>query len=91
MKGGPVKIIWTSHADDRVREWHRRKGVTRELVEEVLRKPEQVVPGDLNTLVAQRRWLGGLLRVPFGEVQEGRKVLTVYWTSRTARYWREPT
>ena len=58
MKGGPGKIIWTLHADDRVREWHRKKGVTRELVEEVLRKPEQVVPGDLNTLVAQRRWLG---------------------------------
>ncbi len=90
MKGGPVKIIWTSHADDRVREWHRRKGVTRELVEEVLRKPEQVVPGDLNTLVAQRRWLGGLLRVPFGEVQEGRKVLTGLLDEQNGSILREP-
>lgn len=86
-----MNIIWTMHADERVRRWHRKKGVTREVVEEVLRKPEQVVAGDLNTLVAQRRWQGGLLRVPFVEVQEGRKVLTVYWTSRTARYWRDPT
>ena len=29
----------------------------------------------------------GLLRVPFVEVEEGRKILTVYWTSRVEKYW----
>jgi hypothetical protein len=51
--------------------------------------PDQVVPGDLSTLVAQSQWRGGLLRVPFIETGDGRKVLTGYWTSRMRRYWRE--
>ena len=40
-------------------------------------------------LVAQGKRSGGLLRVPFVEVAEGRRILTVYWTSKAARYWRE--
>ncbi len=33
----------------------------------------------------QREW--ERLRVPFTTVEEGRKVLTVYWTSKVSRYW----
>ncbi len=48
--------------------------------------PEQVVPGDREALVAQTRRGSGLLRVPFVEVEAGRKILTVYWTSRLEKY-----
>jgi len=55
----------------------------------MLRNPEQILPGDRGVLVAQSRRADGLLRVPFVEVEEGRKALTVYWTSKVERYWRE--
>ncbi len=84
-----VKIIWTNHAEERQREWERMKGVTRDVVQNVVLSPSQVVPGDRDTRVAQSQWQGGLLRIPFIETRDGRKVLTVYWTSRTKRYWRE--
>jgi hypothetical protein len=58
-------------------------------VEDLLRDPEQVVPGDLEALVAQTRRGNGLLRVPFVETERGRKILTIYWTSKVEKYWRE--
>ena len=54
-----------------------------------MRNPEQIVPGDRTALVAQNRRGNGLLRVPFVEEEETRKVLTVYWTSRVDRYWED--
>jgi hypothetical protein len=84
-----VKIIWTRHAVERQEEWQKRLGITRQDVEVLLRNPEQVVPGDLEALVAQARRGNGLLRVPFVEVEGGRKVLTVYWTSKVEKYWQE--
>ncbi|MBM3149017.1 MAG: hypothetical protein FJZ88_03180 [Chloroflexi bacterium] len=54
-----------------------------------MRDSEQVVPGDLEALVAQARRGNGLLRVPFVETERGRKILTVYWTNQVERYWRE--
>ena len=48
-----MKIIWTIHAEDRQREWERMKGLTREVVQNVVRRPDQVVPGDLSVLIAQ--------------------------------------
>ena len=51
--------------------------------------PEQIVPGDLGILVAQSKTRNGLLRSPFIEMGDTRKVLTVYWTSKVERYWRE--
>jgi len=83
-----VKIIWTKHAADRQLEWEKKLGVTRQEVEEVLSNPEQIVPGDLNTQVAQTRRGKGLLRVPFVEATGNRKVLTVYWTSKIEKYWK---
>lgn len=82
-----MKIIWTRHAKERQREWEKRLGITGEQVEDVLRNPEQTVTGYRGTLVAQSRWAGGLLRVPFIEVGDARKILTVYWTSKVAKYW----
>lgn len=82
-----MRIVWTRHAVERQREWERKIGVTREEVEWVVRDPEQVVSGARGSRVAQTRTRGGLLRVPFVETPQGRKVLTVYWTSKVGKYW----
>jgi len=84
-----VRIIWTRHAEDRQQEWEKRLGITHREVEEALRDPEQIVSGDLDVLVAQARRGKGLLRIPFVEVVGDRKVLTVYWTSKVEKYWKE--
>ena len=84
-----MKIVWTRHAEERQEEWQKKLGITRQEVEDLLRNPEQVVPGDLEALVAQARRGNGLLRVPFVEAEGERKILTVYWTSKVEKYWRE--
>jgi len=82
-------IVWTKHAENRQREWERKLGITRSEVEDVLRNAEQVVAGDINVRVAQARKHGGVLRVAFVEEGERKKVITVYWTSKVQKYWRE--
>jgi len=84
-----VRIIWTRHAQERQREWEKKLTITRQEVEMLLHDPEQVIPGDRGTLIAQRRRSGGLIRAPFIELGADRKILTVYWTSRIDRYWRK--
>jgi hypothetical protein len=84
-----MDIIWTGHARDRQSEWHKKLGITAEEVEDLLRNPAQIVPGDRNVLIAQARRGKGLLRVPFLDVEGHRKVLTLYWTSRVEKYWKE--
>ena len=83
-----MRIVWTRHAQERQQEWEKKRGVTRQEVEDVLKDPEQIVPGDRDVLVAQARRGEGLLRVPFVELEGKRRVLTVYWTSRVEKYWR---
>lgn len=84
-----MRIIWTRHAEERQKEWNRKLGITRQEVENLVGSPEQIVPGDMGVLVAQSRNRNGLLRVPFVERRKDRKILTVYWTSRIERYWKE--
>ena len=84
-----MNIVWTRHAQERQEEWQKKLGITPQEVEEVLRNPEQVVPGDLEALVAQSRRGNGLLWVPFVEAEGRLRILTVYWTSRIGQYWRE--
>jgi len=55
-------------------------------VEDIVGNPEQVVPGDMNAFVAQKKVRSGLLRVPFIRIGEDRKILTLYWTSKIERY-----
>ena len=69
-------------------EWEEKLGVTRQEVEHVVAYPEQMVPGDREIQVAQSRRGNGLLRVPLIEEEAGRRVITVYWTSKVARYWK---
>lgn len=58
-------------------------------MEDLASYPEQIVPGDMDALVAQAKTRKGLLRVPFVEIEGRRKVLTVYWTSKIERNWKE--
>jgi len=83
-----MKIIWTKHAEERRKEWGKKTGITKQEVEYILRVPEQIVPGDMNTFVAQSKNRNGLLRVPFVEISGDRKILTVYWTSKVEKYWK---
>ena len=84
-----MDIIWTEHARDRQKEWHKKLGITDEEIEELLRNPAQVVPGDRDVMVAQARRGNGLLWVPFVDLEGNRKVVTLYWTSRVEKYWKE--
>lgn len=84
-----MRIVWTKHAEDRQRQWERVLGITRDEIEQLLARPEQITPGDGDVLVAQARRGPGLIRVPFVSEKDGRRVLTVYWTSRIEKYWRE--
>lgn len=86
-----MRIIWTGHASDRQKEWQKKLGITRQEVEMVLQNPDQVVPGDRSIRVAQGRRGNGLLRVAFIDVGGNRKIVTVYWTSRVAKYWQGGT
>lgn len=83
-----MKIIWTKHAEERQAEWEKRLKITRQEMEDLINNPPQIVPDDLDVLVAQKLRDNGLLRVPFVELNEQRKILTVYWTSKIKKYWR---
>jgi len=83
-----MKIIWTKHAEARQKEWKIKLGITKEDVEAVLLDPDQVVPGEGEAMVAQKKWAEGLIRVPFIQVEGARKILTVYYTSKIDRYWK---
>jgi hypothetical protein len=84
-----MKTVWTKHAEERLREWEKKLRIGRREVEDLLNKPEQVVPGDLGAVVAQGRRGNGLLRIVFIERGHERKVLTLYWTSKVEKYWKE--
>ncbi|MBS3918886.1 MAG: DUF4258 domain-containing protein [Deltaproteobacteria bacterium] len=84
-----MRIVWTKHAEERQKEWERKKGITKLDVEELLKSPEQIVPGDMGDLIAQSRRYSGLLRVPFKKIGDSKKVLTIYWTSKVEKYWKE--
>lgn len=83
-----MKIIWTRHATERQQEWQKKLGITRPEVEELVMNPAQIVQGDLGAFVAQTRRGRGLLRLPFAQVGDDRRILTVYWTSKVDKYWK---
>lgn len=84
-----MKIVWTKHAEDRQKEWEKKMGITHSDVEDLLKNPQQIVPGDMDALVAQSKRGNGLLRVFFKDIGGSRKILTVYWTSKIEKYWKE--
>jgi len=64
-------------------------GITKEIVENVLENPAQVVAGDMNTLVAQKRWGKGLLRIVFTSSGDEKKIITFYYTTKIKKYLKE--
>lgn len=58
-------------------------------VEVLVRDPMQSGSGDGGIVVVQGKRGAGLLRVPCLEAEGNRKILTVYWTSKTDKYWKE--
>jgi hypothetical protein len=58
-------------------------------VENIVCNPQQIMQGDLDAFVAQFKKDDGLLRIPFKYVGEDIKILTIYWTSKTNKYWME--
>lgn len=84
-----MKLIWTKHAEERQKEWERKIGITRLEIENKVINPEQIVPGDMDAFVAQSKNRNGLLRISFKRIGESRKILTVYWTSKVEKYWKE--
>jgi hypothetical protein len=85
---GNAMIIWTKHALEKQGEWEKKKLITRQDVESVIKNPQQIVQGDFNILVAQSKMFNGLLRIPFKSMGEDKKILTLYWTSKVEKYWR---
>lgn len=83
-----MEIIWTHHAEERLQRWMEERNVDREEVERIVKDPEQIVSGRQNAQVAQSRRGPGLLRVPFVEEGKERIILTLYWTSKTDKYWK---
>ena len=84
-----MKIIWTKHAEERQKEWEKKLNITRREVEDLMNNPEQITTGDMDVLIAQSKLNNGLLRCPFIEISGYRKILTVYWTSKIEKYWKE--
>ncbi|MHB1665706.1 MAG: DUF4258 domain-containing protein [bacterium] len=84
-----MNIIWTKHAEERLKEWGQALKLKKSDVEKIVNNPHQIVSGDLDAFVAQFKKDNGLLRIPFKYVGEDIKILTIYWTSKTDKYWKE--
>lgn len=82
-------FLWTKHSEDRQKEWEKKLGITKQEIEELVNNPEQIVQGDMGVLIAHARTRNGLLRVPFVEISDARKIITIYWTSKVEKYWKE--
>jgi hypothetical protein len=83
-----MQIVWTKHAEERQQQWSERFGITREEVEAVVTNPQQIILED-DVSVAQVKRGNGLLRVPFVEIGNTKRILTLYWTNQIKRYWQE--
>ena len=84
-----MEIIWTKHAEQRLKEWEKKLNIGKNGIENILKNPHQIVPGDLDAFVAQFKINSGLLRIPFKYIGEDIKILTIYWTSKIDKYWKE--
>lgn len=82
-----MRVVWSSHAEQRQKAWERTLGITRQEVEQLVLAPEQIVAGAAGVSVAQMKRGKGLLRAPFVEAHGDRKIVTVYYTTRVERYW----
>ena len=82
-----MEIVWTRHAEQRQQQWEEQRGITKQDIEAILLSPEQWVPDEDGVFVAQSRRGNGLLRVVYAEIGATYRILTVYWTNQSNRYW----
>lgn len=87
-----MNFRFATHAEEEI----ARRGIHRAVVEEVLRAPEETVPGIGGRMVFQSlRKFGGektyLVRVVVDERVSPPLVITAYRTSRIAKYRRKAT
>jgi len=70
-----------------------RRGIKRELVEDAVINPEQIVEGYGDRKVAHKKVFiydkEYLLRAVYEETEEMIVVVTAYLTSQVSRYWKE--
>ncbi len=82
-----MRICYTKHALEVLRE----RNISSELVENLLKSPEQVIEQE-NVSIAQsiveRAGKEYLLRVFFVEEESSIRVITIYLTSKIENYWR---
>ena len=82
------EIKFSKHAERQLKE----RNITLKLAQETLENPQQIVKVRQNRKVAQRIYHRQgkefLLRVVFSE-QDNPEIITVYWTSKVSKYWRE--
>jgi hypothetical protein len=88
MSASSFKIFITPHAEEQI----RNRKLTRERVMQVASSPEEIVTVSPNRYFAQSRFAEGgrtyLLRVLMEHVEDERWIVTVYPTSKVAKYWR---
>ena len=87
-----MSFRYAAHADEEI----SRRGIPREVVDAILRKPEEKVPGFGGRQVYQslHKFKGGkvfLVRVVVDERLTPPLVVTVYRTSKIAKYRRKAT
>ncbi|MHB1646939.1 MAG: DUF4258 domain-containing protein [bacterium] len=73
-----MAVIWTKHAEERLKEWEQKLKLSKTDMENIVCNPQQIIPGDLDAFVAQFKKDDGLLRIPFKYVGEDIKILTIY-------------
>ena len=88
MSASSFKIFITPHAEEQI----RNGKLTREHVMQVASSPEETVAVSPNRYFAQSRHKEGgkvyLLRVLVEQMEDARWIVTVYPTSKVAKYWR---
>ena len=77
-----MAVKYIPHALERMNE----RGISRELVEEVLQSPDSINDGYLGRKVAQKRINGRLIRVVCETVDNDVVVITAYVTSKVKKY-----
>lgn len=77
-----MAIKYIPHALERMKE----RGISRELVEEVLLSPDNTLEGYFGRKVAQKRINGKLIRVVYEEKEDEVLVITAYITSKIRKY-----
>lgn len=84
-----MRFVISTHAAQEM----ERRGISLDMVERVLETPEQVVPGRFGKKVYQSQvdFGGGriyLIRAIVDEESDPATLVTVYRTSKIAKYWR---